>query len=411
MNFIMVLTIVLILFGLFKLLKLYKVYLVLKKKEVDYEKLHKFLIIIPVYKEQLRIKQCIKAFERINYDNNKVKIVFATTNKEKVKPHTHDILEEYLQSNTTIFEYQVLMYPEEYGSSAEQVNYAFNQLRMEEANIVGIYNADSIPQKDTFLHVSEKFKDSKVNYLQQRISFFSNLNNNLFSLGYAYHQTIFELSVNMWKDLYGNGGIIAGRGLFLRKDKVGDCIFPENFFCEDISLYFFLKSNKEKIYTINTLEFNEAPPDLTSIIKQHSVWFHTANSFYELYKYVKSSLNNELPLLFWYFIFKRIIMNMIWLCAPLFLSLLCIYNPILLLMIGLYCIITTSIINKLTTEEYKGKHLLISSFSLMIYLFLYNLGPLKYIINQILKFFYTKEVVKYKTPRREAHNEKNYSNS
>lgn len=394
-----ILVLLLIIFGISNCIRLIILYKEMKLKNNLKQNcaLKSFLIIIPVYKEQTRIEECITAIEQLEYRESKVKIVFCTTEKEKDQPTTEQVIKRILNDKITKYHYLIIRYPNCNGNMAEQVNYAYEQCN-ENEDIIGIYNADSKPERDTLLECSCAFEKKEVEIIQQWAVYFANPPNNILSTGYIYFQSIFELTKNLWKSIKGKSYNVCGRALFLRNGTITNGIFPTNFFCEDIALSTINSNLNKKVYTIKSFEINESPPNFLAIINQQYVWFSTAWSIKKLYKHVKRY--NKISYRLYTFLFYRLLRNITWLGLPLILILSSLYNPNFLVLIYLYSLMACLLVNKIVGKSTDIKSILYEALSLTINLFTNNIGPLKYLLHCLVKRFDNRlNIIKYKTPR------------
>lgn len=370
----------------------------------------KILLIVPVYKEQERIRQFIDMIEKISYEKELLHIIFCTTEKEvRDGLDTHTVLEDVLRKKEYYYSYEIVRYPEIDGNMAHQVNYTY-KMRGKDFEIVGIYNADSVIYGDIFYEVSERFSDSSINYVQQRITFSNYDGKNLFSKGYIYYQSAFDIIKNDDKDYRNKGENVCGRGLYIRQEVLEDEIYPEDFFCEDMALSFKLVSKQEKIAGISHLEENEPPAKLGDIINQQYVWFHTASRIKELYNYAMDGVLYKGSKQIKTKVIRRICDNIIWCCASPTLVVMCCLWRWFILLILLYSLVYCILVCQLFYV--KRKILLGDVLGFMMYLFILSLGPAKCIYIRLRNLFCnTSGEVKYKTPRRRNKGEKadNYS--
>ena len=386
------------LYGTMKIVKIISIHKKIKSPIFEGKLDNSFFIIIPIYKEQLRYKQCIEAMEKLKYPKDKVTVVFSCTAKEKEEPTTKSLIQRYLEEHETKFEYKIIEYPGNGGSMAEQVNYAY-KTTLQNEDVVVIYNADSVPDPLSLVAADQKFSDKKINVVQQPIYFFNNMNKNIFSVGYSFHQTIFDMTINMWNSLFLNGTQVTGRGLFLRSSYVGDEIFKEQFFCEDIALSSSLVSEGQKIISLPLFENNESPPSLKDIIRQHSVWFSTASDIPGLYKMLSKHEGTKSGFMHLKLI-EQAYKSIIWLVAAPFLWTMIILHPITLVFIYSYCLVSVALLKFKFNFPINKSNIFIAAFSFTLFLLVLNFGPILAVYKSVaarLKFKTKNE--KYKTSR------------
>lgn len=360
----------------------------------------RYLIIIPVYKEQERIIKCIENMERLDWEADKLDIYICTTEKEPMDGNdTQTITEKALVNKKLKYHYEIVRYPYTDGNMAEQVNYAYMQAG-NKYDIICIYNADSMPERASIRYADLCFDNKQTDYVQQRAIYSNYQKNNVFSIGYSIYQSIFEINKNLIKDMDHKGENVVGRGLYIRRSAIDDKIYPTDFFCEDMALSFELIETDKKITTIPCFEINEPPQKLRDIINQQYVWFHTALKVKEIIQYVMNKCNRtEVSLKTKKKTLRRITDNIIWtVTSPLMLMIavwdikyiLCIYCYAVLL------VLAVDICFKVRTY----KTILFDAFCWMLYLFVLSLGPIKCLVKKIPMLFGGKVYEeKYKTPR------------
>lgn len=360
----------------------------------------RYLMIIPVYKEQERMIKCIENMEKLDWEADKLDIYICTTEKEHMDGNdTQTITEKALVNKKLKYHYEIVRYPYTDGNMAEQVNYAYMQAG-NKYDIICIYNADSMPERASIRYADLCFDNNQTDYVQQRAIYSNYQKNNVFSIGYSIYQSIFEINKNLIKDMDHKGENVVGRGLYIRRSAIDDKIYPTDFFCEDMALSFELIETDKKITTIPCFEINEPPQKLRDIINQQYVWFHTALKVKEIIQYVMNKCNRtEVSLKTKKKTLRRITDNIIWtVTSPLMLMIavwdikyiLCIYCYAVLL------VLAVDICFKVRTY----KTILFDAFCWMLYLFVLSLGPIKCMVKKIPMLFGGKVYEeKYKTPR------------
>lgn len=357
-------------------------------------------MIIPVYKEQGRIEKCINTIEQINWPENKLKVCICTTEKELLdESDTQTICQRLLEENNYRFDYEIVRYPYSNGNMAEQVNYAYTKCP-DDVDIVSIYNADSVIDINVLKLVNRRFLDESINYIQQRAIYNNYSNHNMFSIGYIFYQSIFEIKKNIIKDMKGKGENVVGRALFIRKSALFGEIYPTDFYCEDMALSMKLVNSNENIGTIPVFEINEPPARLKDIINQQYVWFHTASKISGLVNYAKESTQTgELNGKARRKVTRRVIDNLVWVFTSIVMLALSIVEPVFLLITYGYCLLMTIVLNRYF-ELRSTKTIFFDSFCYAIYLFIVSWGPIKYLLMSVAKTIgLNVNDQKYKTPR------------
>ncbi|MCI8487027.1 MAG: hypothetical protein HFJ20_08305 [Clostridia bacterium] len=207
---------------------------------------------------------------------------------------------------------------------ANQLNYVLDNFEFEnEKNYYfSVYNADSIPNKDTIKEVLQTINENDSPKVIQQysvpISNWDELSNLM--KGFAIYQSNFELRYGLINSYFPNKLLytyVVGHGMYIRVDilkQIGG--FETKYWCEDIYMSYVLRNKDILIYPIETLEIMQSPQYLSILTKQNAVWFKTSFECLKIFKDVfnqnrKVNLNN----IGW--LIQRIRMNITWLGLPL----------------------------------------------------------------------------------------------
>lgn len=393
-----------IILGINYIAKMIFSYIMLRKETMrelrEQDDKRKYLMIIPVYKEQVKMESCLESIEKLEWLRDKLCVCICTTEKEPIDgADTHTLCQRILSTKELKYNYKLLRYDKTDGSMAEQVNYAYQQLR-EGFDIVCVYNADSILLPNVIKEVNCKFNNSQINCVQQRTIYNNYSGHNLFSIGYCLYQSRFEITNNLWRDLQNKGENVMGRGLFLRISAISDYIYPTEFFCEDMALSFELVGRNEKISSISSFEINEPPIRLNDIINQQYVWFHTAVKIHDIVQYAQKA-NNEKKIngRILKKILTRIWNNLIWFFTSAITFFVIVADPVGAILVYAYAMLIVIIENFFYGIRNK-KTIMIDALCYILYLLVVSWGPYKYVLKRlaILLHFNLRDI-KYKTPR------------
>ena len=362
---------------------------------------------IPCLNEQRTIVDTIDYFKNIIYDN--MPIVLVTSQKEKKKPTTNDIIKkEILNKYENIFS---IDYPHKNGIMADQLNYALKnldkiQIKADNNTYFCVYNADSRPSKETFKELNKVIiKNDYPEFIQQYSYALSNYSKLSFILkGFAIYQSNFELKCGLLNSFFNSKILhkhLVGHGLFIRLDilkKING--FNNYYWCEDIYMTAVANNMNYKIQPLLSLENMETPDRLSKLIKQNAVWFGTASKNIKMYKSVfnecgKKTLSGYIGM------YNELRSALNWLLFPFIIIItfsLSIYYSFYIFLISLfiystyifvYSYTTIKIINKLSHE--KIKYSITIFLSTFVATLISNIGPLYYIL--------LKPKEKYKTER------------
>jgi hypothetical protein len=273
-----------------------------------------FVVCIPAYKEESVILKTINHFLSLDYPADRLHIVIVTTQKEgSDNQGTAGVLKDYFaKANSRTRERLTLLhYPRKDGLMAHQINYAAKQLSSVLGNsYFAVYNADSLPDKQTFRYVDGTIKAYETRFgvlpaiLQQSAVFdvartpAQGTLSYLLGTGAAMHQTLWTLIheisrlriqssriPKLKKEpslvnslLYSRYAHSVGHGLFVHGAYYKTHQLPENVLNEDMPYGLLQSSLRTAISPLPVLEIAASPSRIKNVFKQKSVWY---NPFFE----------------------------------------------------------------------------------------------------------------------------------
>lgn len=330
-------------------------------------------------------------------------------NKIQNSKTTSNLIEEFIIKNHLEEKLYHFHYPNNEGIMADQLNYVLNnfEFKDEENYYFSVYNADSIPNKDTIKEVLETINGNNTPKVIQQYSVPMSNWNELSNLmkGFAIYQSNFELRYGLINSYFPNKLLytyVVGHGMYIRVDilkQIGG--FETKYWCEDIYMSYVLRNKDISIYPIKTLETMQSPQYLSILTKQNAVWFKTSfeclKIFRDVFKQNKRVNSNSIG-----WLIQRIRMNITWIGLPLAflytiivsilnknIIMLCLSILSYFIMIVLEYGSTVKLIEKLTGIILKNKIKIL--FSTMVATSISNIGPIYSLISR------KKE--KYKTVR------------
>lgn len=330
-------------------------------------------------------------------------------NKIQNSKTTNVLIEEFIIRNHLKEKVYHFHYPNNEGIMADQLNYVLNnfEFKDEKNYYFSVYNADSIPNKDTIKEVLTTINENDSPKVIQQYSVpISNWNelSNLMK-GFSIYQSNFELRYGLINSYFPNKLLytyVVGHGMYIRVDilkQIGG--FETKYWCEDIYMSYVLRNKDISIYPISTLEIMQSPQYLSILTKQNAVWFKTSFECLKIFKDIfKQNKKMNLNSIGW--LMQRVRMNITWLCLPiafLYTLIISIFNQNIImfclsvlsyfLMILLEYGSTIKMIEKLTGTPLKNKiKILINT---IVAITISNIGPIYSLISR------KKE--KYKTVR------------
>lgn len=245
-------------------------------------------------------------------------------NKIQNSKTTNNLIEDFIIQSHLEEKVYHFHYPNNEGIMANQLNYVLDNFEFEnEKNYYfSVYNADSIPNKDTIKEVLQTINENDSPKVIQQysvpISNWDELSNLM--KGFAIYQSNFELRYGLINSYFPNKLLytyVVGHGMYIRVDilkQIGG--FETKYWCEDIYMSYVLRNKDILIYPIETLEIMQSPQYLSILTKQNAVWFKTSFECLKIFKDVfnqnrKVNSNN----IGW--LIQRIRMNITWLGLPL----------------------------------------------------------------------------------------------
>lgn len=406
--------------GLTKNLDNVKLLIVTTQKEEFEKEINSYLKdqLIKDVKNNMQLQKLINKYNKI-LSTNEIKEILKYSKLENIEEiinnkiqnskTTSVLIEEFVIQNHLEEKVYHFHYPNNEGIMADQLNYVLNnfEFKDEKNYYFSVYNADSIPNKDTIKEVLTTINENdNPKVIQQYSVPISNWNelSNLMK-GFSIYQSNFELRYGLINSYFPNKLLytyVVGHGMYIRVDilkQIGG--FETKYWCEDIYMSYVLRNKDISIYPIKTLEIMQSPQYLSILTKQNSVWFKTSFECLKIFKDIfKQNKKINLNSIGW--LMQRIRMNITWLGIPiafLYTLIISIFNKNIIMfclsvlsyfvMIVLEYGSTIKLIEKLTEITFKNKiKILINT---IVATTISNIGPIYSLISR------KKE--KYKTVR------------
>lgn len=406
--------------GLTKHLDNVKLLIVTTQKEEFEKEINSYLKdqLIKDVKNNMQLQKLINKYNKI-LSTNEIKEILKYSKLENIEEiinnkiqnskTTSVLIEEFIIQNHLEEKVYHFHYPNNEGIMADQLNYVLNnfEFKDEKNYYFSVYNADSIPNKDTIKEVLTTINENdNPKVIQQYSVPISNWNelSNLMK-GFSIYQSNFELRYGLINSYFPNKLLytyVVGHGMYIRVDilkQIGG--FETKYWCEDIYMSYVLRNKDISIYPIKTLEIMQSPQYLSILTKQNSVWFKTSFECLKIFKDIfKQNKKINLNSIGW--LMQRIRMNITWLGIPiafLYTLIISIFNKNIIMfclsvlsyfvMIVLEYGSTIKLIEKLTETTLKNKiKILINT---IVATTISNIGPIYSLISR------KKE--KYKTVR------------
>ena len=256
------------------------------------------LIVIPVLREQNIIIDTIKYFESLDMENINISLCFAGTEREEIsrkkynfKESTKAVFNNFVMNYKTkipVFYYEASDL--ENGDRATQLNHAVKEYLKngnQRFDIIGVFDADSRPEKEIFLEVASKYlKNTSASY--QQPAFFINAANamtisheNPLLIANALYQNtrtvISEIPMRVdYSNRFGRGKgnfYCIGHGEFFPAEIYNKFNFPEHEVTDGIQIGYRLAMCGKEVKILENYCNDDVPHNIKSLINQHKRWF------------------------------------------------------------------------------------------------------------------------------------------
>lgn len=273
----------------------------------------RFLILIPVLREQSVITKTLDHFMNLNADGLELFIVIAGTSREghEKEERTSAVVEKWIAdrsfpANIEVFYSEI---DEIQGDRATQLNYAvdlYNERYPDrELDYIGVYDADSLPSINTLIEVTEVFETRpEVAACQQPVDFVDAANRmshegkNPLLVGNAIYQTTWTMirELPSWVGFgmsdsgkeYLRNVYLIGHGEFLRYHEYLKFKFPEFEVTDGIQLGYRMGMSNHKIMALSEFCTDDVPQSIGSLVQQHKRWYGGCMKLIDAYRWTKN---------------------------------------------------------------------------------------------------------------------------
>jgi cellulose synthase/poly-beta-1,6-N-acetylglucosamine synthase-like glycosyltransferase len=236
-----------------------------KKKSFQKKNLPTFSIIVPVKNEEKVIGRLLDTLSNLNYPKDKKEIIII---EDGSTDRTFDICTKYAKEHQTRM--KILHKPFSNGKPSA-LNYG---IKCAEGEIVGMFDADSVPASDTLLNVCKYFEDSEVAAVQGR-TLSINSDENMLTKFISYEEAVWCEAYLQGKDVLNLFVHLKGSCQFIRHDVLEKINrFDENMLSEDMEMSARLTEKGYKIrYASDVRSWQESPADFKRLFKQRTRWY------------------------------------------------------------------------------------------------------------------------------------------
>ena len=235
-----------------------------QKRNFSDESFPTFSIVLPVKNEEKVIGRLLNALSKQSYPKDKTEIVII---EDGSTDRTSNICMRYAQEHVNV---KILHKPFSDGKPSA-LNYGIKHSRGE---IIGIFDADSVPAYDALAKVCRYFDDPKVAAVQGR-TLSINPKENMLTQFISYEEAVWCEAYLRGKDVLNLFVHLRGSCQFIKRNVLDDLKgFDEDVLAEDMEISARLTENNYKIrYASDVRAWQESPGDLKTLFKQRTRWF------------------------------------------------------------------------------------------------------------------------------------------
>lgn len=322
------------------------------KDDENYQIHNKFIILIPVLKEEELILDTVIYFDKLRqYYKDKVTIVFITTQREYSGYNHNDMLFpntiNLLQCVSTANKFKCIHYPFCNGLKSDQINFCveFIENEIQSKSFIApdgntfyiIYDADSRPSFNSLYAFESAINKFPNHNIFQQVSWFSStckrkgwlINNYIYASALRANRYVLstELSNLVGRLKYSQGhrhihdivsklsySHVTGHGLCIRSAYLKRNQLPSNTILEDMYYGFKLNCENETVVPVKSMDYATVPSSFSETFIQSSKWFlGPARGIYYLF-----SQKKQKSIYAWVITLSTIFISLEWMLCSLF---------------------------------------------------------------------------------------------
>lgn len=224
-----------------------------------------FSIVVPVKNEEKVVGRLLDALSRLSYPSDKMEIIIV---EDGSTDRTLDIC---------------MKYAEEHGGNVKVLHRTFSNgkpsalnygIKCAKGEIIGIFDADSVPASDILLNACSYFQDSTVAAVQGR-TLSINSEKNMLTKFISREEAVWCEAYLRGKDVLNLFVHLKGSCQFFRREVLERLKgFDEGALSEDMEISARLTEKGYKIrYASDVRSWQESPGDLRQLFRQRTRWF------------------------------------------------------------------------------------------------------------------------------------------
>lgn len=224
-----------------------------------------FSIVVPVKDEERVVGRLLDALLKLNYPRDKMEVIVV---EDGSTDKTVEICTKYAEEHRGMVKFFRKQFS---NGKPSALNYG---VRRAKGEIIGIFDADSVPDANALINVCKYFRDPKVAAVQGR-TMSINSDENMLTKFISYEEAVWCEAFLRGKDVLGLFVHLKGSCQFIRRDvleKLGG--FEDNALSEDMELSARLTEKGYRIrYASDVYAWQETPGDLKQLLRQRTRWF------------------------------------------------------------------------------------------------------------------------------------------
>jgi hypothetical protein len=261
----------------------------IENKSLSLKPIH-FLIVVPVLEEEKVISKTLDNLFALEKNHHNVSIVVAGTTRE-IKNGISKTKTEVDKYGLCHPDHKVKFYEANdiaFGDRATQLNFAIKSFLKETdsvVDIIGVFDADSLPQNKVLLEVAGLHLENPNSSFQQPALFVEAIKTHQRKLSFlmianAYYQNTwtFISEIPLWlryskSSRKSSYNYMIGHGEFVPLSIYNQFPFPEMEVADGIQLGYQLSISKKQISPLKEYCKDQVPFNLFNLIQQHKRWF------------------------------------------------------------------------------------------------------------------------------------------
>jgi cellulose synthase/poly-beta-1,6-N-acetylglucosamine synthase-like glycosyltransferase len=249
------------------------------------KKLPSFSIIVPVKNEEKVIERLLNALLRLNYPKDNLEVIVV---EDGSTDKTLEICRKYAEEHGG--NVKIVRKPFSSGKPSA-LNYGIKHAKGE---IVGIFDADNVPDSNALINVCKYFEDKKVAAVQGR-TMSINSDQNMLTKFISYEEAVWCETYLRGKDVLDLFVHLKGSCQFLRRNVLEKIRgFDEEALSEDMEMSARLTEKGYKIrYASDVYAWQESPAHLRQLFRQRIRWFRGTMEVAFKYGRLMTKLNRK----------------------------------------------------------------------------------------------------------------------